>query len=53
MMENLRNIKRRLGQRTYTYIVRGSIIVQMTSCLTGVDMAEQVKLLLIKHKQSS
>ena len=30
-----------------------SITVWLTSCLTGLDMAEQVNLLLIKHEQSS
>ena len=30
----------------------GSIDVQLTSCLTGLDSVKQVKLLLIQHKQS-
>ena len=40
-------------QRTLAYFVRGSITVWLTSCLTGLDLAKQVNLLLIKHKQSS
>ena len=28
-----------LSQRTLTYFVRGSITIQLTSCLTGVDSA--------------
>ena len=39
-----------VGQRTLTYFVRGSITVQLISCLTGLDLAEQVNLLLIQHK---
>ena len=31
----------------------GSIIVRLTSCLTGLDLAKQVNLFLIKHSQSS
>ena len=30
-----------------------SITVQMTSCLTGLDLTKHVKLLFIHHKQSS
>ena len=40
-------------QKTLTYFIRGSITVWLTSYLTGLDLAEQVNLLLIKHKQSS
>ena len=29
------------------------ITVWMTSCLTGLDLTQEVKLLFIKHKQSS
>ena len=32
-------------------IVRGSITVPLTSCLTGLALAEWVILLLINHKQ--
>ena len=32
---------------------RGSITVWLTSCLTGLDMTKQAKLMLIKHEQSS
>ena len=37
--------------RTLSYFVRGSMTVQLTSCLTGLDMAEQGNQLMIKHKQ--
>ena len=37
-----------LDQRTLT--IRESITVRMSSCLTGLDMTKQVKLLFIKHK---
>ena len=40
-------------QRTLTYFVRGSITVWLTSCLTGLDLAKQENLLMIKNKQSS
>ena len=36
------------AQRTLTYFVRGSITVQLTSCLTGLDLTKQVKLLSIQ-----
>ena len=39
------------NQRTLT--IGGSITVLLTSCLTGLDLTQQVKLLLIKFKQSS
>ena len=39
--------------RALTYFVRGSISVQLTSYLTGLDLAKKVNLLFIKHKQSS
>ena len=39
------------NQRTLT--IGGSITVWLTSCLTGLDLTKQVKLLLIEHKQSS
>ena len=32
--------------------LRGSITVQLTSCLTGFDLTKQVKLMLIQQKQS-
>ena len=38
-------------QRTLT--IGGSITVQMTTCLTGLDLTKQVKLLFIQHKQRS
>ena len=41
------------NQRTLTYFLRGSITVWLTKCLTGLDLAKQVNLLLIKHKQNS
>ena len=41
----------KVWQRTLT--IWGSITVQLTSCLTGLDSTKQVKLMLIKHKQSS
>ena len=40
-------------QRTLTYFIKGSINVQLTYCLTGLDATKQVYLLLIQHKQSS
>ena len=46
------NVRRRQQlaiTREHSYFIRGSINVQ----LTGFDLAEQVSLLLIKHKQSS
>ena len=39
--------------RALIYFVRGSMTVWLTSCLIGLDLAERVNLLLIKHKQSS
>ena len=45
--------ERGLRHRTLTYFVRGSITVQLTSCLIGLDLAKQVSMLLIQHKQSS
>ena len=39
--------------RILTYFVRGSITVQLTSCLTGLDLTKQVNLLFIHHEQSS
>ena len=42
-----------IEQKTLTYFIRGSITVQLTSCLTGLDLAKQVNQLLIKLKQSS
>ena len=35
------------------YFVKGSITVQLTSCLTGLDLTKQVSLLSIQHEQSS
>ena len=40
-------------QRTLTYFIRGTITVWLTTCLTGLDLAKQVNMLLIKHKQSN
>ena len=41
-------------QRTLTYFfVNGNITVQLTSCLTGLDLINKVYILPIKHKQSS
>ena len=40
-------------QRTLAYFLRGSITVQLTSCLTGLDSTKQVDILLIQHKRSS
>ena len=39
-------------QRTLTCFVMGSVNVRLTSCLTGLDSATQVNMLLIVHKQS-
>ena len=39
--------------RTLTYFERGSVTLRLTSCLTGMDLAKQENLLLIKHQQSS
>ena len=41
------------GQRTLTYFVRESITVQLTSCVTGWDLAKRENVLCIKDKQSS
>ena len=41
------------NQRTLIYFVRGSITVQLTSCLTGLDLAKQVNLLIVWIQQSS
>ena len=46
-------ISQTLNQRTFIYFERGSIAVQLTSCLTGLDLTNQVNLLLIQQKQSS
>ena len=35
------------------YCWGGSITVRLTSCLTGLDLTKQVKLMLIHHKQSN
>ena len=40
-----------LGQGIITIV--GSITVQLNSCLTGLDLTKQVKLLFIQPKQSS
>ena len=40
-----------VNQRALT--IEGSITVWLASCLTGLDLAKQVKLLFIHHKQSS
>ena len=43
-----------LSHRTLHLLCKGKCItVRLTSCLTGLDLAEQVNLLLIKSKQSS
>ena len=42
-----------LNQRTFIYFERGSIAEQLTSCLTGLDLTNQVNLVLIQQKQSS
>ena len=39
-------------QRTLIYLVRGSITVRLTSCLTGLDSIKLVNLYLIQHKKS-
>ena len=41
------------NQRTLTYILRGSMTVRLTSCVTGLDATKLVNLHLIQHKQSS
>ena len=38
-------------QRALNYLVRENITVRLTSCLTDLDLAERVNLLLMKHKQ--
>ena len=40
-------------KRTLTYFRRGSITVQLTSCLTGLDLTKPVNLLLIQLWKSS
>ena len=41
------------SQRTLAYFLRGSITVQLTSCLTGLDSTKQVNMLLsIQPRQS-
>ena len=39
--------------RQITLTIWKSITVQLTSCLTGLDLTKQVKLLFIQHKQGS
>ena len=46
-----KQICRHQYQRTLT--IGGSITVQLTFSLTGLDSAKQLKLMLIHHKQSS
>ena len=46
------SVSMRVKQRTITYFVRGSMNVQLTSCLTFLDLAEQVNQCLIQRKQS-
>ena len=41
------------SQRTLTNLIRGSITVQVTSCLTGLNLTIQVNMFLIQHKQRS
>ena len=41
----------RYYQRTLTIVE--SITVRLTSCLTGLDLTKQVKLLFIQHKEIS
>ena len=43
----------RCTQRKVTYFIRRRITVWLTTCLTGLDLAKQVNMLLIKHKQSN
>ena len=43
------SVTRWLDQRTLT--IGGCITVRLTSCLTGLNSTNQVKLLLIQHKQ--
>ena len=40
-------------QRTLTNFERGILTAWLTSFLAGLDLAQQVNLLLIKHSQSS
>ena len=42
-----------LCQRTFTYFIRGSISVWLTSCLTALNSTKLVNLYLIQRKQSS
>ena len=42
-----------LWQRTLAHFVSGSITVQLTSCLAGLDSTKQVNMLLIQQKQIS
>ena len=39
-----------IEQKTLTYFIRGSITVQLTSCLTGLDSTKLVNLDLIQNK---
>ena len=39
-------------QRILTYFARGSITVELTSCLTDIDLTKQVNQLLIQYRQS-
>ena len=47
------DLKQEFEQRRLTYFVSGSITVQLTSCLTGLDPTKLVNLYLIQHKHSS
>ena len=41
------------NQRTLSYFVRGSITVQLTSCLTGLDSTKLANLYLMQHQENS
>ena len=44
-----------MNKPTYqrTLAIVGSITLPLTSCLTGLDLTQQVNMLLIQHNQSS
>ena len=50
---NLLRKHRSWVQRKFNYFVRGSITVQLTSCLIGLDSTKLVNLFWIPHEQSS
>ena len=43
---------RYLNQRMLTGLLRGSITVQKTSCITGLDSTKYVNLLIILHNKA-